>query len=154
MLTYLYDFHEPVLLQCILLQIYRSRLFQFSPRLFGSSNVHSTLRSLSREALSCLGLTVGRSSITIKPKIPSYAYRSQNLDEACILNGCSTCNWKDLVYIFSKTQLFEGPPRISAKSTFQNLRGHRWNSVKETCCRKKVKKLWLSENMSSIRFLA
>ena len=76
-----------MLLQCILLQIYRSRLFQFSPRLFGSTNVHSTLRSLSRETFSSRGSTVGPRSITMKSKISSYAYRSQNLDEACILKG-------------------------------------------------------------------
>ena len=33
--------------------------------------------------------------------------------------------------IFSKTQLFEGPPRTSAKSTFQNLPGRVAQSV--TC---------------------
>ena len=66
-----------MLLQCILLQIYRSRLFQFSPRLFGSTNVHSTLRSLSREVFSRRGSTVGPGSITMKPKISSYAYRSK-----------------------------------------------------------------------------
>ena len=135
-----------MLLQCIPLRIhmYKSCLFQFSPRLFGSTNALSTLRSLSREVFSHRGSTVGPGSITMKPKISPYAYRSQNLDEACILNGCSTYNWKDAwlsVYIFSKTRLFEVPPRISAKSTFQNLRGHRWNNVKDICCRKKSKNI-------------
>ena len=59
-----------------------SRLFQVSPRLFGSPNVHSTLRSLSREVFSRRGSAVGPGSIMIKPTISCYAYRSQNLDEA------------------------------------------------------------------------
>ena len=99
---YIYEHHEPVLLQCILLQLYRSRLFKFSPRLFGSTNVHSTLRSLSREAFMCRGSTVGPGCITIKPKILSYAYRSQNQNEACILNRCSTCNEKTKCISFRK----------------------------------------------------
>ena len=41
---------------CIPLWIYESRLlFQFSPRLFGSPNVHSTLRILSKEVFSRRG---------------------------------------------------------------------------------------------------
>ena len=59
-----------------------SRLFQVSPRLFGSPNVHSTLRSLSEEVFSRRGSAVGPGSITMKPTISCYAYRSQNLGEA------------------------------------------------------------------------
>ena len=53
-------------------------------RIFGSPNVHSTFRSLSREVFSRRGSTVGPGSITLKPKISCYAYRSQNLDEALL----------------------------------------------------------------------
>ena len=42
--------------------------------------------------------------------------RSQNLDEACILKTLGVPIEKTLVYIFSKTQLFEVPLRISDKS--------------------------------------
>ena len=75
-----YEHREPVLLQCIPLRIYMSRLFQFSPRLFSSPNVNSTLRSLSREVFSRRGSAVGPGSITMKPTISCYACRSQNLD--------------------------------------------------------------------------
>ena len=44
-----YEHRGHVLLQFIPLRIYKFCLFQFSPRLFGSPNVHSTLRSMSRE---------------------------------------------------------------------------------------------------------
>ena len=123
---------------CIPLRIYEFRLYQFSPRLFGSPNVHSTLRSLSKEVFSHRGSTV----VTMKPKISCYAYRSQNLDEACILNGCS--NWKDArlsVYIsFRKHDSLNFYQGSVLKVLCLNLQGHRWNNVKETCWRKKVKK--------------
>ena len=41
-----------VALQSIPLRIYKFCLFQFSPRLFGFPNVHSTLRSTNREGFS------------------------------------------------------------------------------------------------------
>ena len=45
--------------------------------------------------------------------------RSQNLDEAsCTPKVTGVPIEKKLAYIFSKTQLFEVPPRISAKSTW------------------------------------
>ena len=46
-----YEHRGHVLLQFIPLGIYKFCLFQFSPRLFGSPNVHSTLRSMNREGL-------------------------------------------------------------------------------------------------------
>ena len=79
---YIYEHREPVLSRCIPLRIYKSRLFQFSPRLFGSPNVHLILSSLSREVLSCPGSTVGPGFIvgfiTMKPKISLYAYGQVN----------------------------------------------------------------------------
>ena len=49
---------------------------------------------------------------------------SQNLDEAsCIPKVTGVLIEKKLAYIFSKTQLFEVPPRISAKSTWQKHAG-------------------------------
>ena len=80
-----------MLLQFIPLRIYKFCLFQFSPRLIGSPNVHSTLRSMNREGFSRRSSTVGPGFITMKPKISRYAYRQgnssrkfvqQNLDEA------------------------------------------------------------------------
>ena len=54
-----------VLLQFIPLRIYKFCLFQFSPKLFGSPNVHSTLRSMNREVLSRRSSTVGPGFITM-----------------------------------------------------------------------------------------
>ena len=54
-----------VLLQFIPLRIYNFCLFQFSPRLFGSPNVHSTLRSMDREGFSRRSSTVGTVFITM-----------------------------------------------------------------------------------------
>ena len=90
--------------------IYKSRLF-----LFRFPNVHSNLRNLSREVFSRRGSTVGPGSITMKPKISCYTYRSQNLVEACILNGCS--NLKDAALSDHDSLKNNVPPRISAKST-------------------------------------
>ena len=60
-----YENRGHVLLQFIPLRIYKFCLFQFSPRLFGSPNVHSTLRSMNREGLSRRSLTVGPGCITM-----------------------------------------------------------------------------------------
>ena len=50
-------------------------------------NVHSTLIILSKEVFSRRGSTV----VSMKRKISCYAYQSQNLDEACILNHTGKC---------------------------------------------------------------
>ena len=55
-----YEHRRHVLLQFIPLRIYKFCLFQFSPRLFGSPNVQSTLRSMNREVFSRRSSTVGR----------------------------------------------------------------------------------------------
>ena len=60
-----YEHRGHVLLQFIPLRIYKFCLFQFSPKLFGSPNVHSTLRSMNREGLSRRSLTVGPGFITM-----------------------------------------------------------------------------------------
>ena len=73
-----YEHRGHVLLQFIPLRIYKFCLFQFIPRLFGSPNVHSairTLRSMKREGFSRRSSTVGPGFITMKPKISRYAYR-------------------------------------------------------------------------------
>ena len=57
-------------------------LYHPQPKTF---RFHLTLRILSKEVFSRRGSTV----VTMKRNISCYAYRSQNLDEACILNGCS-----------------------------------------------------------------
>ena len=54
-----------VLLQFTPLRIYKFCLFQFSPRLFGSPNVHSTLRSMNREGFSRRISTVVTGFITM-----------------------------------------------------------------------------------------
>ena len=54
----LFDFTYMSIVRLCTLRINESRLFQFSPRLFGSPNVHSTLRSLSKEVFSHLGSTL------------------------------------------------------------------------------------------------
>ena len=54
-----------------------------------------------------LAAVVRQQAIMMKTKISCYAYRSQNLDEACILNGCS--NLKDArltVHLFENTTLW------------------------------------------------
>ena len=73
-----YEHRGHVLLQFIPLRTYKFCLFQFSPRLFGSPNVHSTLRSMNREGFSRRSSTVGPGFITMKPKISRYAYRQGN----------------------------------------------------------------------------
>ena len=58
-----------VLLQFIPLRIYKFCLFQFSPRLSVSPNVHSTLGSMNREGFSRRSSTVGTGFIsTFKAK--------------------------------------------------------------------------------------
>ena len=78
------------------LRIYKSCLFQFSPRVFGSLNGHLPLRSLDhvyREVFCRLGSTFGPSFITMKPNISRFVtnkgsrqgkLRSQIQDEACL----------------------------------------------------------------------
>ena len=115
-----------VLLQFIPLRIYKFSLFQFSPRLFGYPNVHSTLRRMNREGFSRRSSTVGPGFITMEPKIPRYAYRQgnssrkvmqQNLDGAfCILKVTGVLIEKTLTYIFSKIQLFEVQPCADPES--------------------------------------
>ena len=63
-----YEHRGHVCLQFIPLRIYKFCLFQFSPRLFGSPNVHSTLRSMNREGFNRRSSTVGPGFITMKPK--------------------------------------------------------------------------------------
>ena len=123
-----------MLLQFIPLRIYKSCLFQFSPRLFGSPNAHSTLRSKNREGFSRRSSTVGPGFITMKPKISRYAYRqvkgthqgrlcSKNLDEAfCILKVTGVLIEKTLMYIFSKIQLFEVQPCADPESYVRGWR--------------------------------
>ena len=106
-----YEHRGHVLLQFILLRIYKLCLFQFSPRLFGSPNVHSTLRSMNREGFSRRSSIVGPGFITMKPKISRYAYQgklcSKNLDEAfCILKVTGVLIEKTLfVYLFENPTL-------------------------------------------------
>ena len=59
------DEHRGHVLQFIPLRIYKFCLFQFSPRLFGSPNVHSTLKSMNREGFSRRSSTVGTGFITM-----------------------------------------------------------------------------------------
>ena len=79
-----YEHRRHVLLQFIPLGIYKYYLFQFSPRLFGYPNVHSTLRSMNREGFSRRSSTVGPGFITMKPKISCYAYRQGNLSRKVV----------------------------------------------------------------------
>ena len=121
-----------MLLQFIPLRIYKFCLFQFSPRLFGSPNVHSTLRSMNREGFSRRSSTVGPGFITMKPKISRYAYRqgthqgklcSKNLYEAsCILKVTGVLIEKTLMYMFSKIQLFEVQPCADPESYVRGWR--------------------------------
>ena len=73
-----YEHRGNMLLQFIPLRINKFCLFQFSPRLFGSHNAHSTLRSMDRDGFSRRSSTVGPGFITMKPKISHYAYRQRN----------------------------------------------------------------------------
>ena len=106
-----YEHRGHVLLQFILLRIYKLCLFQFSPRLFDSPNVHSTLGSMNREGFSRRSSIVGPGFITMKPKISRYAYQgklcSKNLDEAfCILKVTGVLIEKTLfVYLFENQTL-------------------------------------------------
>ena len=91
-----YEHRGHVLLQLISLRTYKFCLFQFSQRLFGSPNVHSTLRSMNREGFSRRSSTVGPGFITMKPKISRYAYNVMTrelIKESCaaktLSNGCS-----------------------------------------------------------------
>ena len=103
--TYIWASWACVITIWIPLWIYESHLlFQFSPRLFGSPTVHSILRILSKEVLA---------DVRMKRKISCYAYRSQNLDEACILNGCSI--WKD-------ARLYITPCSIDSGTCYQFYR--------------------------------
>ena len=60
-----YEHYGQDLLQFIPLRTYKFYLFQFSPRLFGYPNVHSTLRSMNREGFSRRSSTVGPGFITM-----------------------------------------------------------------------------------------
>ena len=123
-----YEHRGHVLLQFIPLWIYKFCLFQLSPRLFGSPNVHLTLRSMNREGFSRRSSTVGPGFMTMKPKISRYAYRqgklcSRNLDEAfCILKVTGVLIEKTLMYIFSKIQLFEVQPCADPESYVRGWR--------------------------------
>ena len=123
-----YEHRGHVLLQFILLRIYKFCLFQFSPRLFGPPNVHSTLRSMNREGFSRHSSTVGPGFITMfKAKdlkimpIDKGTHQgklcSKNQDEAfCILEVTGEIIEKKLIYIFSKIQLFEVQPCADPES--------------------------------------
>ena len=102
-----------MLLQFIPLPIYKFCLCQFSPRLFGSPNVHSTLRSMNREGFSRRSSTVGPGFITTKPKFSRCAYRY------AYRQGNSSRN---VVYIFSKLQLFEVQPCADPESYVRGWR--------------------------------
>ena len=128
-----YEHRGHVLLQFIPYGIYKFCLIQFSPRLFGSPNVHSTLRSMNREGFSRRdrSSTEGSGSLRFsKPNISRYAYRQgnssgkvvqQNLDEAfCVLKVTGGLIEKTLMCIFSKIQLFEVQPCADPES---NVRG-------------------------------
>ena len=120
-----------VLLQFIPLRIYKFCLFQFSPRLFGIPNVHSTLRSMNREGFSRRNSTVGPSWLhydvqsqrshvmPIDKGTHPGKLCSKNLDEAfCILKvtGVLIENRPTLMYIFSKIHLFEVQPCADSES--------------------------------------
>ena len=120
-----YEHRGHVLLQFIPLRIYKFCLFQFSPSLFGSPNVHSTLRSMKREGFSRRSSSVGPGFITkFKAKdltlcLTTRELCSKNLDEAfCILKvtGVLHVIEKTLMYIFSKIQLFEVQPCADPES--------------------------------------
>ena len=102
------------------LRIHKFCLIQFSPRLFGSPNVQSTLRSMNREGFSRRdrSSTVGSGFITMfKVKYLTLCLStrehqgklcSKNLYEAfCILKVTGVLIEKTLMYIFSKIQLLK-----------------------------------------------
>ena len=101
-----------VLLQFIPLRIYKFCLLQFSPSLFCSPNVHSTLRSMNREGFSRHSSTEGTGFITMsKAKDLTLCLSTrelikescaENLDEAFCIGVLIE---KTLMYIFSKIQL-------------------------------------------------
>ena len=81
-----YEQRGNVLLQFIPLRIYKFCFFQFSPRLFSSPNVHSTLRSMNREGFSRRSSTVGSHVMPIDKGTHQGKLCSKNLDKAfCIL---------------------------------------------------------------------
>ena len=106
-----YEHHGHVLLQFIPLRINKFCLFQFSPRLFGSPNAHSTLRSMDREGFRRRSSTVGPGFITMTLCLSTRELISKNLDEAfCILKVTGVLIENTLMYVFSKIQLFEVQP--------------------------------------------
>ena len=116
-----YEHRGQVLITIHSLRIYKFCLIQFSPRLFGSPNVHMTLRSMNRAGFSRRSSTVGPGFITMfKAKVHVMPIDkgthqgklcSKNLDEAfCILQVTGVLIEKTLMYIFSKIQLFEVQP--------------------------------------------
>ena len=122
-----YEHRGHVLLQSIPLRIYKFSLFQFSPRLFGYPNVHSTLRSMNREGFSRRSSTVGPGFIVrshVKPTDKGTHQGklcSKNLDEAfCILKVTGVLIEKTLTYVFSKIQLFEVQPCADPESYVDN----------------------------------
>ena len=80
-----------------------------------------------REVLNRHGSTVGPGSITLWMIMPidKGKLHSQNQDKAssCILKVTGVLIEKTLMYIFSKAQLFEVSPRLSAKSTLPKPAG-------------------------------
>ena len=101
-----YEHRWHVLLQFIPLRIYKFCLFQFSPRLFGYPNVHSTLRSMNREGFSRRCSTVGPGFITMFKAMPidkgthQGKLCSKYLDEAfCVLKVTGVLIEKTLVCI-------------------------------------------------------
>ena len=123
-----YEHCGHVLLQFIPLRIYKFCLFQFSPRLFGSLNVHSTLRSMNREGFSRRSSALGPGFITMKLQISRYAYRQGNSSRKvvqqkfCILKVTGVLIEKTLMYNFSKIQLFEVQPCMDPESYFRGWR--------------------------------
>ena len=84
------------------------------PKTFRFPQRSLDLRILSKEAFSRSGSTV------VTMKLSCYTYQSQNLDEACILNGCS--NWND--------------PRLSVCISFRkhdSLKYHQGSVLKVLC---------------------
>ena len=88
-----YEHSGHVLLHLIPLRIYKFCLFQFSQRLFGSPNVHSTLRSMNRERVSRRSSTVGPGFIVFHVMSTHQGKLcGKNLDEALyILKGIDHC---------------------------------------------------------------
>ena len=114
-----YEHGGHMLLQFIPLRLYKFCLFQFTRRLFGFPNVHSTLRSMNREGFSCRSSTVGQRSLVMPIDKETHQGKlcSKNLDEAfCILKVTGVLIEKTLMYIFSKIQLFEVQPCADPES--------------------------------------